>query len=115
MRAIDLTWNGGEHSFLLTVDLLKALQERCDAGPRWVLARLLENRWYVEDVVETIRLGLEGGGLEKEEARKLVKWNVEERPLTESVLTAAYVLKYSLFGGGEEEDLGEANAAVGTR
>ena len=115
MRAIDLTWNGGEHSFLLTIDLLKALQERCDAGPRWILARLLENQWRVEDVVETIRLGLEGGGLDKEQARKLVKWNVEERPLTESVLPAALILNYALFGVDEDQALGEARAAAGTR
>ena len=112
MRGIDLTWAGGEHTFALTIDLLRALQERCDAGPAWVLARLRTDQWLVQDITDTIRLGLEGGGLPKEDARKLVKQFVEDRPLTESVLTAIAVLMHALYGGEEEQASGEAEAAA---
>lgn len=111
MRGVDLTWAGGEHTFALPIDNLRALQERCDAGPAWVLARLSSNQWMVDDVVSTIRLGLEGGGLAKEEARKLVKIHVEDRPLAESVLTAQAVLMSALYAA-EDGDQGEASAAV---
>lgn len=109
MRGVDITWAGGEHTFLLTIDLLRALQDKCDAGPPHILERLSTRRWNVNDVTETIRLGLEGGGMQKEDARKIVRKYVEDRPLTESVLTAQAVLMSALFGS--EDDLpGERKA-----
>lgn len=110
-RGVDLTWAGGEHTFALTIDLMRALQDRCDAGPAFILARLTSNQWRVDDVVSTIRLGLEGGGMEKEEARKLVKMHVEDQPLTLSVITAQAVLMAALYGA-EDDPLGEATAAT---
>lgn len=112
MRGIDLTWAAGEHTFLLNIDLLRALQDRCDAGPAWVLTRLRTHQWFVQDITDTIRLGLEGGGMEKDEARRLVKRFVEDRPLTESVLTATAILMHALYGGEEEKSSGEAVAAA---
>ncbi len=109
MRGVDLTWAGGEHSFLLTIDLLRALQDKCDAGPAFILQRLTQNRWYVDDVIQPIRLGLEGGGMSKEDARKLVKKFVEDRPLTESVLTAQAVMMNALYGA-EDDPTGESQA-----
>lgn len=109
MKGVELTWRGGEHSFALTIDLLKALQQKCDAGPEFILTRLSTRRWLVEDVIETIRLALEGGGLHKEEARRLVKIHVEDVPLTESVMTAQAVLMAALYGS-EDDMPGELKA-----
>ncbi len=102
MRGVDLTWAGGEHTFLLTIDLLRALQDKCDAGPQHILERLASGRWMVNDITETIRFGLEGGGLPKEKARDLVRLHVEDRPLTEAVPIARVVLMASLFGPGDD-------------
>lgn len=113
MHAVDLTWRGGEHAFALPIDLLRALQERCDAGPAWVLNRLRTGQWMVDDVVSTIRLGLEGGGLPKDEARKLVTKHVEDRPLAMSVLTAQLVLMSALYGT-EDDPVGEAPVGAET-
>lgn len=113
MKGIELTWTGGEHEFALPIDHLRALQDKCDAGPAYVLMRLRSHQWYVDDVIQPIRLGLEGGGIDKDEARRLARIFVEERPLAESVLTAIAVLSHALFGGGEDEDQsGEAKAAA---
>lgn len=106
-KGIDLTWPGGEHHFALSIDLLRALEDKCDAGPAWILARLSDGKWRVNDVTETIRLGLEGGGMEKTEARKLAKRHVEDAPLTEFVLTAQAILMAALYTGREDEDEGE--------
>lgn len=111
MRANDLTWAGGEHGFLLTIDLLRALQDKCDAGPMFILERLGTKRWLVDDVIQPIRLGLEGGGLSKEEARRLVKLHVEDRPLQESVMTAMAVLMAALYGV-EDDPVGELEAGA---
>lgn len=112
-RATDITWAGGEHPFLLTIELLRALQTKCDAGPAWVLARLSTQQWMVDDVIATIQLGLEGGGMDKADARKLVQNFVEDRPLTESLKTAQMALMSSLYTT-EDEDLpsGEAQAGM---
>lgn len=111
MRGVDLTWAGGEHTFLLTIDLLRALQDKCDAGPMFILERLTTKRWLVDDVIQPIRLGLEGGGISKEEARKLVRKHVEDKPLTEAVPTAMAVLMAALYGV-EEDPVGESPAGA---
>ena len=112
---IELTWAGGEHTFELDIARLRALQTACDAGPAWVLARLGSRQWMVDDVIQPIRLGLEGGGMDKEAARKLVELHVESRPLSSSVLTAQAILMATLYGGAEEvaDDEGEMNRAAG--
>lgn len=111
--AKDITWAGGEHPFELKIEHLRALQDRCDAGPEWILNRLMTRQWHVNDVVDTIRLGLEGGGMEKAEARRLVQRYVEDRPLTESVLTAQAVLMLALYGDPDDQP-GEAGAGAGS-
>lgn len=114
MRPTEITWAGGEHSFLLTIDLLRALQDKCDAGPAWVLNRLRTGQWMVDDITSTIRLGLEGGGMKKEDARKLVAKHVEDRPLTLSVITAQAILMSALFDTAEDDPVGEAQAGAET-
>lgn len=111
MKAIELTWPGGEHEFKLTIDYLRALQDKCDAGPHFILDRLSTRRWMVNDITETIRLALECGGLPKDEARRLVRHYVEDRPLTESVMTAQAILIAMLFGS-EDDVPGEDQAGT---
>ncbi|MDT6938553.1 gene transfer agent family protein [Brucella pseudogrignonensis] len=106
-----LTWAGGEHDFELRLVHLRALQDKCDAGPQWILMRLTSKQWFIDDVIQPIRLGLEGGGMEKEAARKLVQKFVEDRPLTLSVLTAQAVLMVALFGD-EDDQPGERKAGA---
>jgi hypothetical protein len=113
MKSVELTWRGGEHEFRLTIDLLRALQDKCDAGPQHIFDRLADGRWMINDVIETIRLGLEGGGLAKEAARRLVKLHVEDRPLTESIITARFILMAALFGS-EDDAPGERQAGEAT-
>lgn len=111
---IDITWAGGEHSFALKIEHLRALQEKCDAGPAHILARLATNQWLVDDVVQTIRLGLEGGGMDKAVARKIVKKHVEDEPLTLSVMTARAVLMSALYGAGDDP-VGESEGEAATQ
>lgn len=113
MRPVDITWAAGEHPFLLTIELLRALQDKCDAGPGWILNRLASGQWRVDDVIETIRLGLEGGGMKKADARKIVDEFVADRPLTLSVMTAQVILMSALYGD-PDDPVGEASAGAET-
>lgn len=116
MSSITLTWAGGEDDFDLRLQHLRALQNACDAGPAFILNRLRSGEWHVEDVIETLRFGLEGGGKTKQEARALVTKHVEERPITLSVLAAQMVLMAALYGNGEDVDdpVGEAKGEGAT-
>ncbi|TGP65452.1 gene transfer agent family protein [Mesorhizobium sp. M2D.F.Ca.ET.225.01.1.1] len=111
-RGVDVTWAGGESTFLLTIDLLRALQDRCDAGPAFILERLTNGEWRVDDIISTIRLALEGGGMEKEDARKLVRRHIEEDFGVKHVLLARAILSHTLFSDEGESDAGERKAAA---
>jgi hypothetical protein len=111
-RGVDITWAGGENTFLLTIDLLRALQERCDAGPAFILSRLINGEWRVDDIISTIRLALEGGGLDKEDARKLVRRHIEEDFGVKHVLLARAILSHTLFSEEGGDDAGEPKAVA---
>lgn len=103
--AVDLTWAGGEHSFDLKIEHLRALQDRCDAGPEWVMRRLLTQNWLIDDILVPIRLGLEGGGMDKEAARRLVAAHIEGNPkaLLDSRAVAHLVIKGALVSDSDDQ------------
>lgn len=105
---LELTWEGGEHKFYLGIRELRALQEKCDAGPGWIFQRLERGDWRVDDIIQPIRLGLEGAGMEKAAARKLVQTHVESEPLTASVILAHVILAGVLYSP-EGDPVGESN------
>lgn len=103
MDGITQTWRGGEHLFLLRIGQLRALQDKCDAGPEWILERLATKKWRTEDVLQTIRLGLEGGGLGSQDARNLVEEHIEQRNAwLDHVGLAATILMHTLLADSGE-------------
>jgi hypothetical protein len=94
-----------EHTFRLGIKELEELQEKCDAGPGFVLGRLMSPNleWRIEDVRHTLRLGLIGGGMPATDAIKLVKRYVDDRPAwAENAKTALAVLAVAIFGPADE-------------
>jgi hypothetical protein len=108
--SVAIAWADGEYRFRLALGQMRELQEKCDAGPAFILGRLQSGRWLVDDARETLRLGLIGGGLKPAESLKLVQRYVDERPLLESVQPAMAVLLAALVGAGDEP-LGKPEAA----
>ena len=107
--SITLTWADGDFKFRLGWGELEELQEKTDAGPQVVLQRLHAGTWRVQDISNTIRLAIIGGGLSPEEAVKKVRFYVEQRPPAESVPIALAVLSAGLIGA-PDENLGEPGA-----
>lgn len=101
LATVDFDWADDNYSFALKIEQLIELQEKCDAGPAFVLARLQQKLWRVEDVRETIRLGLIGAGMEPRKATKLVRTWVDERPLAENVIVAEAIVAAALYGAPE--------------
>jgi hypothetical protein len=105
--SITLDFADGEHVFRLRYGELMQLQDACDAGPIWILNRMLtpnaDNRgWRIQDVSQVLRLGLIGGGLEPLKALRLVREYVEMRPPMENLLHAQAVLSAALMGAPDE-------------
>lgn len=111
---VVLTWKGGEHSFALRIGELQALQDATGEGPGASLQRLylsmqsgpMMGGWKIADVVDTVRLGLIGGGMERTEATKIVRETVDRNGITSLVTTACEVLLDAL--AEKDDEAGEA-------
>lgn len=107
---VPLNWGDGEYLFRLTVNGLIELEEKCGSPFTEVFRRLMAGAYSINDVRETVRLGLIGGGMEPGKALALVRRYVDARPKAESQKAAQAVLGATLFGF-EDAPLGKAEAA----
>jgi hypothetical protein len=110
MLVKDLKWIGGEHRFTLFLGELRALQEATNAGPEELLNRIRFGNWRVDDLGDTIRQGLIGGGMNPEDARRLVAGLLDRHPLLVFKPTAIEVL-LSALSGPEEDKPGKSAGA----
>ena len=105
---ITLLWGDGDRAFRLAIGQLRELQDKCDAGPAEILGRLSNGTWRVDDIRETLRLGLIGGGTTPTDALVLTARYVDNRPLMENVMPAQAVLLAAIVG--EEEQPGKTGS-----
>lgn len=99
---LELEWADGDYSFRLGWGELVELQEACDAGPYVVLQRLANKTFLINDISETIRIGLIGGGMEPGKALGMTKRYVKARPPMECLDVALAVLMAGLLGAPEK-------------
>lgn len=90
-------WAGGEHVFAFRMGDLRALQNKVNRGPEEILMRLANRTWFVDEAIETVRIGLIGGGMDRDEARRLIDLVADGHPLVEFRLTAFEVLSRALY------------------
>jgi len=96
---IEFVWGDGEHSFnVAKITHALELEGKCGCGVAEIFSRLRESRWHINDVRETIRIGLIGGGMEPVKAHVLVKRYVDERPWSESIQAATLILMAAMVG-----------------
>lgn len=95
---VTLAWYEGEDDFRLGIGEIRTLQDKTGAGPDALRRRLLDGGWFVDDIRETIRLGLIGAGLAPSAAMEKVKRGVDARPLGENVLLAAMIITAAVVG-----------------
>lgn len=104
MEPLTVNWAGGEHAMRLGMGELLALQEACDAGPRVLFLRLQAGVYRVADPVETVRLALIGGGMERAAAGRAVSAAVDARGLDCLVPPAELALGRALWGPSLPDD-----------
>lgn len=99
----------------LRIKELRVLQTVLSSGPPAILTRLQSGDWMVDDILETIRLGLIGGGMDHRQAAKLIDEYVGNYPLLQYQIPAIKVLLAVLVGDAEDQpDAGEPMAPVTT-
>lgn len=101
--SVTLPFVDGPKTFRLGWGELIKLQEACDAGPYVIYRRLMMGGWKLQDISNTIRLGLIGGGMTPELALNFVRDYVEARPPLESIPLAQGILGTALQGAPDEK------------
>ncbi len=89
---LETAWGDGVHRFRLNISGLLELEGKCDAGVMAIYDRLIDGKWKLVDVRETIRIGLIGGGKAPTDAHALTARYVDDRPLLESYPVALQIL-----------------------
>ncbi|SFQ52490.1 gene transfer agent family protein [Donghicola eburneus] len=99
---VTINWVQGEHDFALNIGELRALQKNCDAGPELILTRLKVGSWKIDDIFETLRLGLIGAGMDAKEAGPMVRRAFDQHPAFALKLPAYQVLAAALIGEADD-------------
>lgn len=108
----SIIWAHGEDQFCLSkVGLILDLEEKCKAGLAAIFARIVNSQWGLNDIRETIRLGLIGGGMSPADAMSAVRNHVDDNVagLAPSVMVAYAVLEAVLVGV-KDDPVGKAEA-----
>lgn len=103
---ITLPFAGEDRTFRLPIGRLRALQEKCDAGPMELLSRFASGTWRVDDLRETLLQGLQGGGMASADASRLLKSDFDDLPLQQFVSLCQGIVMACVIGA-PDEDLGE--------
>lgn len=103
--SISFDWADGEHTFRLAIGQLRELQDKTGCGPMQVYQRLMDATWRVDEVRETLRIGLIGGGMPPMEALILTKRYVDEQghSLIENAKAAQNVILAALVGVHDDQ------------
>jgi hypothetical protein len=104
---VELEFGDGSYRFKLTLKTIAELQEKCSAGIGTIYSRIASGSYRSEDLIETCRLGLIGGGLEGVAARKLIERSCDEWPLDRWHQHAYAVIAACVHGYTPPESEGE--------
>lgn len=111
---ITMTWGDGEHYFRLGRKVIQELQEKTGKGPFALYRRIEAGDWTIQDLSETIRLGLIGGGMAPAEAAKLMKNYFDDTPLLQHWPAARNILLAALTGPPDDPiDMGKTKRGNG--
>src|SRR5262245_21292872 len=95
-------WGDGERTFRLRIGELRELEAKRESGSFEIYQRLAGGTWRVDDITETLRLGLIGGGVAPMLALGLVAKYVQPTSFLVNVVIARTVLMHALFGDPED-------------
>ena len=97
-RTVRAAFAGQDRTFRLRLGEIAELERCAGTGIGEIMMRLASHRFKQADIRDTVRLGLEGGGLPEPEATVLVMRYVDEEPLGEHLQLAADILSAAVSG-----------------
>lgn len=112
---VELRWGDGEHKFnIAKLRCVLELEEKCGCGFAEIYLRLTQGKWHYNDVRETLRLGLIGGGMLPDKAMTMINRYCDDVPFAENVLPAQVVIMAALVGvqGDNPEKKAEPDRAT---
>lgn len=96
---LELNWADGTYQFnIAKIKCVLELEEKCDAGVAQIFKRIMDGTWKINDIRETLRLGLIGGGMVPDKAMRLISRYCDDRPWQESLQPAIAVLLAAMVG-----------------
>lgn len=93
---------GRERRFQLRLGEIGELERSSRAGIGEITERVIAGRFYAADIWDTLRLGLEGGGMDEPEATALLA-RFRDKPLLPYVGLASDILAAAIAGVPEPE------------
>ena len=93
-----------ERIFALTPELINELERETGTGIAAFCNRVFRAQFQFADILETIRLGLIGGGTSPSDAQALVDVYAKPRPIVETLPVAIAVLEVVWFGAPAAAD-----------
>lgn len=110
---VEFDFGDGSHRFRLALGELEELQEKTGVGPFMLMQRMITGEWRTQDVVQTLRLGLIGGGMPPADALRLVRRYVEQRSDWLNNAASARLVIFAAVAGAPEEAPGKSDAPEG--
>lgn len=107
---ITMKWGDGEYDFNLKLGQIRELQQKTGVGPYKLYERVRSHEWLVDDLRETLRLGLIGGGMENVKALQLIENNFDERSKIQQEEPVIRILINWLVGEKDDEEVGKSKA-----
>lgn len=116
---VTLEFADADYLFRLPLKRIAELEEKCGAPIGAIWKRVcLTGDYKANDLVETVRLGLIGGGMDAQDARKLIERYCDQWPLAEwhshaLAILGACVEGYEVKGKDGEGDEPKKQKAAG--
>ena len=110
----DAPFAGRTRRFLLRLGEIEALEMVCRAGIGEIAQRLVMHTFKQCDIRETIRLGLQGGGLSEPESTAAVMAYFDEHPISPHVELASLIISAALAGCPPPKPIAEAPDGLAT-
>lgn len=110
--SVEFEWGDGLHKFRLGLDEARELQTKTGVGPYRLMRRIAEGDWLIDDLRETIRIGMVGGGADPAAAMNLIRTYFDKHPKTKNIEPALRIL-HAFHIGADDEPVGTAGNGSG--
>lgn len=107
---VTLEFGDGEYLFRLPLKMLNELQAKRNAPIGLIYKRVIMGEYYAEDLIETVRFGLMGGGMTGSEAKRKIDVYCDQWPLDVWWSHACAILAACVQGydDGDKKKAGES-------